>query len=935
MNDKHRILLTVLNELDHFESSFHVSEYQYPKFLPEAAIGIREVHDSEIQLQGEPFISYVKVRQSDNRTDWEEKIYLICRNYSPTSLEPITPNSQYANRNAKIGQIASADVGNEISIKLPGTTKTRVYILIEKNIFTPYRREDWDAISNYIFYKLRDEFEPSARKIFPKVKTKPQERQIEIAKPSDKRGEELLKELEIAELEHVRAKTATERYLESRTREIVQSIALKDQPILDRSQDEICRLPIASQIILTGSPGTGKTTTLIKRLSFKSDPRHLFESDEIEVDLDRLDRWIMFTPNDLLKDYLKEAMNKEGLSATNNQVVTWERYRSKLGREVLKFLKHGEKGFFTRTSTKVLSDSSSSGQVRLASEFVAKFGEDIAGDFDNAIAVLFENRPPANVISKENSSLSQELVRFTGDCKRVFESNSNSIFVLPELKVISLIESFSSIRERWAGLKHEVGGLIKQVIDDAIAANPDIIEFVAMSIEDERGKAEAAAEESGASDDLVDDIEEDEDLVIETQDLNLEARRLLQQIVLRYAEGLASAKPLRNKRFLGILSLVGESFSDTSLLTFIGHMNLALKPTIFGRLDYSRILVHIAPAYNRFRQGILRVPGAEKTFLQGAAETIKNRRISPEEEDILIFVILRFISKIFEVRKEFLNEGSKVDLLENAKTILHTQVAVDEAADFSAIQLASIFHLAHPEFCSVSFAGDLMQRMTSTGIQNWNECDFISASLKREELLISYRQTPILLKMAGKLYENTIGESAPFRSKNIDTVYDPRPLKLQTESDNELGEWIGQRIHEIYLLNGEKLPSIALFVPNENDISRLHAIVHEKLNEFSIDVEKCNDGKILGTGDSVRIFSVEYIKGLEFEAVFFVGIDEIYEKEPDILDKYLYVGLTRATTFLGVTYKQSFPETLKFLESDFQFGDWSKFAEEPRVDSEV
>jgi len=65
---------------------------------------------------------------------------------------------------------------------------------------------------------------------------------------------------------------------------------------------------------------------------------------------------------------------------------------------------------------------------------------------------------------------------------------------------------------------------------------------------------------------------------------------------------------------------------------------------------------------------------------------------------------------------------------------------------------------------------------------------------------------------------------------------------------------------------------------------------------------------------------VQHIKGLEFEAVFFVGMDRLAENKPDLIDKYLYVGATRAATYLGIACENTIPEKLEALRSRFSDG---------------
>jgi hypothetical protein len=52
----------------------------------------------------------------------------------------------------------------------------------------------------------------------------------------------------------------------------------------------------------------------------------------------------------------------------------------------------------------------------------------------------------------------------------------------------------------------------------------------------------------------------------------------------------------------------------------------------------------------------------------------------------------------------------------------------------------------------------------------------------------------------------------------------------------------------------------------------------------------CLLGQLAGQDNDVRVFDVQHIKGLEFEAVFFIGIDRLAERQQDLFEKYLYVG---------------------------------------------
>ena len=68
--------------------------------------------------------------------------------------------------------------------------------------------------------------------------------------------------------------------IEGVRRNVITKMGLRDQPVLDQYQDEIFRQPLGTRLFILGPPGTGKTTTLIRRLGQKLDRAYLEEDEE-------------------------------------------------------------------------------------------------------------------------------------------------------------------------------------------------------------------------------------------------------------------------------------------------------------------------------------------------------------------------------------------------------------------------------------------------------------------------------------------------------------------------------------------------------------------------------------------------------------------------------------------------------------------------------
>ena len=67
----------------------------------------------------------------------------------------------------------------------------------------------------------------------------------------------------------------------------------------------------------------------------------------------------------------------------------------------------------------------------------------------------------------------------------------------------------------------------------------------------------------------------------------------------------------------------------------------------------------------------------------------------------------------------------------------------------------------------------------------------------------------------------------------------------------------------------------------------------------------------------MRVFDIQHIKGLEFEAVFFLGVDRLAELQPELFDKYIYVGTTRAAAYLGLACEGTLPAQLAQVRHHF------------------
>lgn len=253
------------------------------------------------------------------------------------------------------------------------------------------------------------------------------------------------------------------------------------------------------------------------------------------------------------------------------------------------------------------------------------------------------------------------------------------------------------------------------------------------------------------------------------------------------------------------------------------------------------------------------------------------------------------------------------------------QLFVDEATDFSSVQLACLLGLAHPKLRSWFACGDFRQRITSSGITGADEIEWIRRvsqvrNLEVREISSEHRQSARLKELAHVLSMETAPNEVIAPSRR--STEDPAPLLIENVSGEPLAVWLANRILEVERLVG-RVPSIAVFVDSEECIDPIVKLTAPYLAERNLQIVGCRDGRDVGSAQEVRVFDTRHIKGLEFEAVFFVGVDVLAPRMPELFERYIYVGITRAATFLGLTCQAQLPQKLEPIRPLFSTAVWN------------
>ena len=789
-------------------------------------------------LVHEPAIARVVAHAEDGD---ETRTYFICRR-SPVQLP--AEQMKLASYRSPIGQLASLPVGKGVRLR-----NGEYLEVLERALLRPAQSEQgWDSRNTILESEIYGPLTVESLRAL-------------IGHPS--LDEDILQRLLKDEEEEANV-------VEGIRRTVLTRMELRDQPILDQFQDSIFRLPLNSRLLILGPPGTGKTTTLILRLGQKLDIEVLsINEKEIIQNLSgpnaipHTESWLMFTPTKLLQEYIKESFSREGIPASNKQVQTWADYRRELAREALGLLRTSTKrnGFVIRESVDYLSDD--------ARHYLTNWFDDFQTWQQSTFVEQLEKA------AEQLKSLEQEKLSELGEAfLRSLESNKPANITRLFRDIRSRVEETQQLS---SDLRSEINTTIDHALTLQLNRNNNFLHELAAflnNLEDTFGQ-------QMEDEDIQDEGDEDEEETttrIGKRSITA-ARREYRKAVRTQARANAIGRPpgkLQKSREqsngLGNAGLNAENQSSvsksvlaqTSLRPFANPIKAYMDGTASRYRDYRRT-----------RQ-------AESQWYQQSP--IRQTDIHPLELDMLLLTILKDAKKLLESSevRQSLNEQ-----FWSALRIIHdhyrNQIFADEATDFSPIQLSCMSALSHPITNSFFVCGDFNQRLTEWGTRSASEVEWVDSKISIQRVTIGYRQSRELNEFARQIAH--ISETEDAKHDVLLPTHSDRngalpALAENISNDADVAEWLASRVIEIENFVGQ-LPSIAILVPKEEQVAPVAHALRKALSDQNINVAACHDGQTMGQENDIRVFDVQHIKGLEFEAVFFKDVDILAEMYPD------------------------------------------------------
>lgn len=664
---------------------------------------------------------------------------------------------------------------------------------------------------------------------------------------------------------------------------IHKQVELAFHPVIDDIQSEIKYENLyydGRPIIISGGPGTGKTTTMVGRLKYLTDEVSIREDGRDgynKFKLSAINRkellkaiqanrdWLFFSPSPLLCDYLAHAMESEDMQSPRKKTRYWEEFRSKMMSE------YGFTDKFTLSSNNELLYLDEVAILKSFTEF-----------FLDYFRTAQNSLPKYKLAGNSWGTLAYSIER--------------------NVKELSTINSISDLIDKLRLLERNYSEQCKEALKPY---ETSLTRYVTTL----KGKLEIDNEDEVIA---IIDTFTDETKTAKKKTDEEKIKNALSEWISEYVKDLDNEQQKHSESYLLLNEIFEPLLDDTikqRLLDLLEGDKLRAIAS-FTQGETKLLTTPLVRIYKDFRKNMLaNKSSAWNLDLLSELSNSKKKELHYQEQSLL----LGFANNLArEIIKKNSGDGLYVtQYKEHARPI----IGIDEVADFSPIEVYAMTSFRLDNLSAIVLAGDLLQRMTSKGLKSWDDLDPVLPNKIVKSLKTSYRQSKKMLNVAQQLYKETMHEVAPY-SAYLKEDRVPEPLGFISEYETEKTDWIVERIRELYKVYGE-LPSIAIFLNNRDEVSAFanKLAKYEFFKKERIHVIDGTDGSAFGKTGQVRVFPLEIVKGMEFDAVFFHNIDDTSLPE-DLIKSYMYVGVSRASFYLGATFKTQNERLSKYFTFD-------------------
>lgn len=721
-----------------------------------------------------------------------------------------------------------------------------------------------------------------------------------------KRLEELRKQKEIEEQEKANQiarleaayKEANER-AESFRNFIRSESSLRSQHILDPSQEKAKRSHFYDgiPIVIEGGPGTGKTTTMIQRLKYLLEEVALMEKESTLTEEQKKElleniseKWLFFSPTPLLLNFSKNNMNEEGLSAVEGKnIITLDDFRKRM------LSAYHLYNMDTNGPFRTYAQSGEKKLIKNASVAIKEFERYCV---KSIVAILLS----AAELNTSKFMWHRDVLGIKAICKDASKVKD----------IEALMRLFNSLYEheyKAAKQKEDQNGALIKIA--AIELHKVILQEDTIATELKnifrKWDEERSGETFEVEEDEMDESNEEEDTSTESVMVDFEARlyRYLKNWLKAYALYRVDSKRKLTPRQKQVFEIIEGLVSEMNLRE-IGELSYFSKRYAFlCKGIESNIINQLPRLYKAYRKQILSneaVNYYDRILLKKISDKDKNQYLHYDEQDLLIGYInnlAMFIRKRSKDRYSKMVKRCKYIRAydENKKPV----IGIDEATDYTVMDYYFMYSFRNFDYSAVTLCGDIMQGLHKNGIRDWSELKSVMPNLEVSSLSISYRQIPTLVKMARDIYFAERGEYPPYNSKYEIRDGEPQPLYYVSDDEEEKIDWIVERLLDVYRAYNKKIPSVAIFLPNGQNVDKF---VNQLLLRDDLGEIKVSSGKETTITEAVKVYELSQVKGMEFEVAFFYDLDEALKgDDKQLMQRHLYVGISRAASHLAAIFK--------------------------------